>query len=355
MSEAQSIIPPVETPRKGASPGEILKKSVGLHLHHFGPFTRVLLAPVGLMVVSAYACIGLSHLYIEQAEIFLGGYTPGNIGFVLLGLLAVMLGPFLLFKKGLIDYAIYMASLCGNAMDVLNGQVPDFKEAYTAFAKEKLTPYFILLTAYLLVPLLAFLPFIMGSILAGLIQTKGVPALVFGSGLLLSMGAGVISTFALILLSFIFQVAAFEKLTLNPLPALLQSSRMVLHAPFRTLILQVILMILTGTVLPLPLAGLFRLLGLTFPLDFLHRGFVDSLLSDIAPESGWGDYIPYYDWIYGFLLGHAQAISASLSNTLVMSMITSLLLPLGTFAFTLLYRDVQSGRENKHPGNSHQL
>jgi hypothetical protein len=351
MSEAQSIIPPVETPPKGASPGEILKKSFVLYLSHFGPFTHVLLAPVGLMVVGAYACIGLSHLYIEQAEIFLGGYTPGNIGFVLLGLLVVMLGPFLLFKKGLIDYAIYMASLCGNAMDVLNGKAPDFKETYTAFAKEKFKPYIVLLTAYLLVPLLAFLPFITGSLLAGLIRAEGVPALVFGSGLLLSLGAGIISTIGLILLSFIFQVAAFEKLNLNPLPALLQSSRMVLHAPFRTLILQVILMILTGTVLPLPLSGLLRLLGLALPLDFLHRGFVDSLLSDIAPESGWGDYIPYYDWIYGFLCSHVQAISASLSDTLVMATITSLLLPLGTFAFTMLYWDVQSGRENKHPDN----
>ncbi|HEY9688307.1 MAG TPA: hypothetical protein V6C52_15160 [Coleofasciculaceae cyanobacterium] len=351
MSEAQSIILPVATPPEGGSLGTILKNSFVLYRGHFGPFTRVLLVPVGLMMVGAYACIGLSHLYINRIEQAMGGLNVGNIGFFLLGLLLVMLGPLLLLKKGVLDYAIYMASLCSNTAEVLNGKKPDFEGAYAAIAKEKFKPYMALLTAYLVIPLLAFLPFIMGSILAGLIQAEGLPALIFGMGLLLSLGAGIICTVCLILLSFIFQIVAFEKLTLNPLPAFLESSRMVFQAPFRTLSLQIILMILTGTLLPFPLAGLLRLLRLTFVLDFLHRGFVDSLLLNIAPESGWGDVLPYYDWIYGFLRNNTPAIAASLTDTLVMAIITSLLLPLGTFAFTLLYWDIQSRLKNKLSGN----
>lgn len=328
--------------------GRILAESFKLYLMHGWPFTRPLLLPMAMIILGLYGCIGLTSLYLKAMEPYLDG--PLSIILVLLGFFLIFCVTFLVLKTGFLQYIFYIVSLCNNTAQVLQGEKPDFKAAYQEIFKTKLKPYAMLLTGYFIPSLIALLPPVLAIMLAALFQTPAVTILLIAVGFLASLALGAAWVIYVFFLTYIFQITAFESVPLNPLPTFRESAVMTWQAPFKTFFMQVLLLLLTSYIIPCPLVWLLRAMNLTYPLDLLHRSFTGGLLQGLAPEAGWGEMVDSYDMIYPIIQEFFQHLPAMLTDSLLGAVITSLLLPLGTFAFTLLYFDIKVRQKTVQAG-----
>lgn len=314
----------------------ILKETIRLYKRAGLNFTRVLLPPVGLMALTFYGFTLLLTLINNQIIHHPRLVQAHPLEFILLSLLLALVAIVLVLKGGW-QYLVYWASLNRNAQEAIENRSPDFRGAYHHIAKEQGWPYKTLVAMYCALPLLACLPVLLAPILGGFAGAEhqwAAPVFMLGgivfSGLLLLLWL-----LAAVFFTFIFQITAFEGLSASPARAFLQSARLTLQRFGTTLALQVILLISTNYLLNYPMALLLRVLRLSQPLDQLHQWILMSYLDGLEPTT------PLQEQAMSLLQGHLPDLAAGLTDSLLMVLITALLLPLGTFAFTLLYRDIQ--------------
>jgi hypothetical protein len=311
-------------------------------MQHGWPLTRVLLLPTLYILIGLYSCLILCHGFINTVTDHYMALAQQHL-LLFLAIVAVLaLGTLSLFFKGFWQYAVYWTSLNLNAQEALTGQPLDIPAAYRLIAQEKRVAYKLLLVAYGALAGLAVTVFVACALLATLLTLLQNPVAAGGLlliGLVVStllLGLWVILT---IPMSLAFQVMVFQPTAQpNPLPILLESGRMVMKRFWATLGLQLILLIATNYLLTLPIAFVARVSRLVMPLDALHQWLIGMLLSSAASDPG-SD--PTVRQLISTMQGMAPELAHGWTDATVMLAVTALLLPLGTFAFTLLYRDIR--------------
>jgi hypothetical protein len=139
-------------------------------------------------------------------------------------------------------------------------------------------------------------------------------------------------------MSLVFQVMVFQPTAgNNPVPILLESGRLVIQRLWTTLGLQLILFLATNYVLTMPVAFLGRLFHLVAPLDALHQWVLGLVLHNLTTQPD--SHLALQQWTSA-LPGLVPELARGWTDSTVMLIMTALLLPLGTFVFTLLYRDI---------------
>lgn len=316
----------------------IVRETLRLYRQAGWSFTRMLLLPIALMTLTMYGFILLltllgnvmtAHPELTQT------YGLLFIGLsLLLGLIAII--PVL---AGGWHYVVYWASLNRNAVEVIENKTPDFEAAYQLIAHDQRWTYKTMVVIYCALPILACLPIMLVPIVSGLLPASEASSLagpllmLFGilfGGLLL-----LVWVIAAVFFSFIFQIAALEGLTASSALPFLKSAQLTWSRFWTTLSLQLLLLISTNYLLNYPISWLLRLLRISAPLDWLHQWILASQIEGVIPTS------PFHSQLISQIQANLPEIAAGLTDSIIMLLITALLLPLGTFAFTLLYRDIQ--------------
>lgn len=328
MSETRIAV--VETPPSSRTFAGLLLETARLYRRHWAPFTRRLLLPMLWIYLGAYTCLAGTF----RAVAWMTGQDPlfmANQTWLALAIVGAICAVTLTcFCRGFWQYMVYWASLNINASEVIEGRKPDFEAAYQTVAA-KARPYSILLITYCLLPLTAIIPVIACNLIGARLALH-TQVLLSLAGLLLGGGIGLLWLVGMIFLSLMFQVVAFEPLPDNPIPTFLRSARLVWPRFWQATGLQVILYMVTGYVVPWPIWGVIWLLHIAEPLNMLHRWMTEKYLE-------WAVMPPEMALLAGWIQQDIPGFAVQVTGMVVMMAIVSLLLPMGTFAFTLLYRE----------------
>lgn len=335
---------------------QLLVDSLLLYKKHFWTFTRPLLAPTLLATAGFYAFTILMSAYTQYVathpEIQEFYFVPAMI--VLLLITAATGGVIYL---GLWQYMVYTVTLNVNAREALEDWPLNVPGAYRKMDWPTKVSYKILLSAFMIAIGLD-LPILMLTLVPCVILALAAQA-VGGdnfSNTVLNISGNVAMLFGIIplyLLTFISQIVAFEHIPRNPMPTLLKSCRMFWQAPWRTIALQTVLLILTCYLVPLILVMPLRLLHLTFPLDGLHQWLIHLMLTGFDPAANrelgtllrqvhemLPAYVPEPQALFSQWQTAVPGMAGFVTDQLLMTLIITLILPWGTIAFAMLYRDI---------------
>lgn len=312
----------------------ILGHSLKLYIRHWKAFTLTLLWPVGQILLGMYASQILTLLFTQWAQPFFATFPVP----VLSGVLLIALGSVFLILRGTWQYLVYWASLSINAWEAEEDRPIDFKGAYQSIVQTKKLSYSVLVATYFSLPLLVLIPvFIMSAV--GALLGQQMLELLFIVGMLQSFVLSLGWILSLILFSFVFQVAAFEKgIPVNPGPTFMLSAKLVLKRFWETLGLQLIVFLTTNFLIPQPIVLLANLTQLSKPLDWLHHWLIRQLLTGNSQ-----DLVGQPSLIENLLQNNehlAQLLAQTLTAFTIGGTLTLLLLPFGTIVFTLLYKDI---------------
>jgi hypothetical protein len=322
-------------PPQSRSAGAILGQSLKLYARQWKAFTGVLIWPIGQMILGVYGSQIINLWLLEQNQALAMRFPWAAIGLIIV---VTLLCTGLILRGGW-QFMLYWASLCLNAWEAENGQPLDFKKAYLSLAREKKGPYAILACTYFSLPILTFLPVIFLSLLGAFLGPNMLELLML-AGLVQSLLLGGLWVVSLIPLTFIFQIAAFENgLPTNPAHTFLLSCKLVLKQFWRTTSLQITVFLLTNILIPQPLVWLFRLFRLSAPLDQLHGWLIEQLMLGLDGEPAFKN-LHLWENLLGEGFSWVQFLSQTLTDLGLSCTLTLLLLPVGTLAFTLLYKDI---------------
>jgi hypothetical protein len=331
---------PSQQPTSIKSLWTILGETLYYYRQHGVFFTQVLLLPIFQITLAFYVCILLTNwlvnFLVQNHPVFVQKHP---ILVITTLLLIGLIGIFWVIRGGW-HYLVYWTALNINACEAIEHKPINFKDAYQTIANQKKQAYKMLVIAYGLLPLLACLPIcltaLLGILMGGSPFESLVPFSLLFSGLL-SGTLLILWLVATLFLSFIFQIAAFEPISRNPIPNYLRSSQWVLQRFGTTLGIQVILLISTNYLLNLPIVLLFRVLRFSQPLDWIHQWLLQTMLEGSHASNS----IPM------MLQSYLPDLAKTTTDSVLMLLITALLLPLGTFAFTLLYRDITQSQNTQ--------
>lgn len=332
MTEAGTARPESHKPPQRRSCRAILGRSLTLYGRHWRRFTSALLWPVAQIMLGAYASQILPLFFLTIAA----PYTFGFPWLVLGVVLVIAFLSMLLMLRGTWQYLVYWASLSENAWEAEEEQFIDFRMAYEGLLLQKRTAYTVLLCAYFGLPFIAVLPLLVLAPLGALLGQSMLELLLL-LGVLQSLSLALIWVFSLILFSFVFQIAAFENgLPVNPGHVFTLSVKLVLKRFWSTVCLQIAVFLTANFLIPQPLVWLARITHISAPLDWLHGWLLRETLR--GNESIWQN-LPF---LGGLMTDEqlTQLFIHALTDMTLATTITLLLLPFGTFVFTLLYKDI---------------
>jgi hypothetical protein len=285
-------------------------------------------------------CLYVAYLTVDYATKNIPTVAQEHLGLFLLLILVITLGTLIWLFIGAWKYAVYFGTLNINAQQVLDGERLDFEMAYKTITPEKRMPYkLLLMLAYMLLPILSLGNMVLFCILGAFALSVGNTLMYLGAlliGFLLSILILLAWLLLLIPLSLVVQIAVLENHAFNPIIIFKRSAQLVFKRFWATLSLQVILFAATNYLVPLPLAFLFRALHLSAPLDHVHQWIIGLVFSGITEGSV---SEPQAAEAFSLLKNMMPHMAQGWTDLTVMLIITALMLPWGTFAFTLLYRD----------------
>jgi hypothetical protein len=349
MLETPYISPEILPP--GQKLPQILEQTARQYFRHASILTRPLLLPLLKIILGGYSCLALNYLFINTLsapEHF--SWAAQNLGLIFSGMLMITVATLWFFVAGFWELLVYFVSLNRNAMEIFCKQPAQTDLAYKTVVKSNAGAYQILLLAYVLIPLLLFI--LLSSASWGLLASQSggdiLATVASMAGVLALQLVGLIAWLAIgVLFTFVFQIAAFEKLPLNPLPVMLRSCQLVFARWPAILALHITLALLTTVIAPWTATTLLRLSRLVWPLDQFHLWLGRLIVQGAEPVDATSSLIPGYDQLFQNITQQLPAIAASCSDILISFVVTTLLLPLGALAFTRLYWDIQLQREKK--------
>jgi len=346
---------PVLPPLRPQSIVDIFTASTKLYAAHWRPFTRVLLPSMLYQVLGIYGSVIGAYFLMDYFEARVIAGDPAAFTMLFVTLIPWMLATVALFCMGFWQYVVYFASLNINCAEVIQGKTPDFKTAYRAI-EAKTWPYAFTLKLLIVVQIAWFFTSL-GSFVWALYSKQPWNVIIFLSGQALSillLTAGVLLS---VYFSMVFQVVAFEAITLNAFNTARKSFAYVWNNFWRTVTLFLVLSAFTGLIAPTLFTVIARPLQLLLPVDLFHQWFVKMLLEGMQPSL---DYeIPLDTMMslvlkqpslnpYQLLMSQLPAFAAMCTDSLISLLMTALMLPWGTFAYTLLYGDLRARYEARH-------
>ena len=311
----------------------IFSRAWGLYMKHFWSVTGALFTPVLLISAGGYGCLALNYKFMDYIVENHSAWLVDSPWQVFGPVAAITIGTMMLFVWGFWRYLLYYASLNINAAEAIEGRPMNFRDAYRAVAKQSWA-YSILLITYGVLMLATMLPYIASLLAGAATEDANARIILLLSGVATSALLWLVAFVVMIFLTLVFQITAFEKLPVNPLITFRRSAAMVSKRLGTTVGLQVILMIVTG-VAPIPVLGVLELIGLTRPLDALNQWIINYLVG--SPPT---TLTPEQLQVMSIINQHQEALAQAISQMVLSTILIALMLPLGTFAFTLLYREV---------------
>lgn len=319
--------------------GQILQETWQHYGQNGWALTRPLLAPILKTTLGVYACLVLNYLFINEwgASLLALGY----FGWIITGILLITTATLWPAVNGFGEYLILSVSLNRNAAETFCKQPIQIKPAYDLVLKENSNAYQMLLLVYLLIP--AGVMLVLGVLSVGVLLMLQQNILTISSliGLVLvQILGGVMNLIIALFLTFIFQIIAFEKASLNPWPVLVKSVQMVWRRLPAAVGLQIILALVTLVIVPGVAVILGRVLWISAPLDQLHLWLIGLITQGASPTPENVSIVPAYGQFFQNVQSNTMMVANGLTDTVLSWIITALLLPLGTLAFTRLAWDI---------------
>jgi hypothetical protein len=155
-------------------------------------------------------------------------------------------------------------------------------------------------------------------------------------------------SFLSVYLSLAFQVFAFES-SINAINAIKKSFCMVINNFWRTLFLGILLFVITGIIVPnifeVFLKGNFVTNFISYPVKL----YVSSIIPD--PVALYNSLSTDFRPLISDPQNIVNEISVSITFSIVSTLITAMMLPLGTACYALLYMDIVKRKELKDKKN----
>jgi len=301
---------------------------------------QYLITPLLMQFVGFYGSVLFSFCLMDWA---VGSGSQGNLavamGFSLVVFVVGLLGLGL-FMKGFWEFLVLFVTLNTVAEAHL-----DRSAVKTALiqAREQLKPQkgaysiylFIVMLVQIIVAVLVVIPFIPLTVIFmnDPIKLNWINEL-----------SGVILTLAMLIVytpfSFGFQALAFSSSRQSGTQLVQESLRVSRGHYWRALVLLIVCAVVTIGILPWAVEVLLRLTGFIKPLDTLHNWIVSQWLRSVQELPG-GDLLAQ-----GYV-SQLTEIGQKLTHDFLVFLISSLLLPWGTFVYALLYKDIQAIEDAK--------
>ena len=318
-------------PKAGTNIFAIIFKSLMLYIKNFLPLTRVTLFPVFGQLIGLILIFYPTYLYREQFLVKLSAQNlQQNLVFVLLGLILIVVPGFAIFMKAFWDYMIITASLNTMVSDIVkNGNLGNSNN-HNNSVKLRTREYIILLFVLTLFwLLLLFLPYLVCIPVAIFSFTLVMP--VFS---LMMLIYGIFTVVLSVNHSLIFQIFSFEsKSTIE----IIKKSWYLIKGNFwRTCFMGIILLAITWWFVPNFFSSIFEKSSLLGYSVLPFKAYV-NLFSQNP--------------IFVEFLTKAKLTTYTLSENLALItvgiVISSMMLPLGSICFTLLYFDILERKNTK--------
>ena len=338
-----------ESKKTGKTIFELISRSFKIYFDNFPKLTRVMLFPVFGQVLGMILIFVVNYFYTQKYLVKIAdGTLNHNILLAIIGMFVLMVPGFILFVKAFWEYLVAMVSLNKMVWNIEKTETFEHFKLYNKEIADRKKDYIILLLLLtviwlfivLIFPVLSFMAGLFVHISPELIKQLGEnpsPELIAqNSGIIISyilanLAVFIISTVIIIFLSvkisLAFQVFAFENI--KPLDVIKKSWNLLRGNFWRTVFLGFVLMFFTATVVPL----IFNIVIITSGLiNYLVMPF-DAYISILLGGEEFGNIMQQAQLSRVELA--AQTVFASIDG-----IITSLMLPLGSAAFTLLYFDI---------------
>lgn len=318
----------------------IIFKSLIIYLKNFLPLSRVMLFPVFGQMVGLFLIFYPNYLYIEKYLGKISGETiHQNLAFVILGLILILIPGFAVFLKAFWDYMIVTVSLNNMISDIVKkGNFTNFK-VYNNSVKLRTGNYVMLLLIIMLLWLLVIIFPFSALFFGNFINTVLIVPIFF---LMV-----VISIIFLIILSvnlsLAFQVFAFESIT--GMDVIKRSWTLMKGNFWRTVFMGTVLLLITCLFVP----GLVNsLVEKSSFISYLMLPF-ESYIDLFSKNPMFIELLSKYNLT---AFGFAEILTLSVIGTII----TAMMLPWGSAAFTLLYYDaVPRAGKSKLPAEYEKL
>lgn len=298
-----------------------------IFLKNILPLSRAMLFPVFGQVIGIALILAPVYFYREY---YLVKLTPEELQrqlmFLFLGLIIMVIPGFIIFIKAFWEYMIVMVSLNTMVSDIVEKKPAHNFKVHAGAVKLRTKDYLILLFILMGVWLvLTLAPFVL-LILSSLVLNKILSTIVF----VLSMVACLaVLAIVSVYLCLSFQIFAFE--AISPIGVVKKSYEMINGNFWRAVVLGLVLMILTGAIIPTVFIELIKMSPVADYLVAPFEAYAEILLQNTGliekiRESGYT--------VYG--------VSKEFAYMSAGTFLTMFLLPLGSACFTLFYFDIKN-------------
>lgn len=307
----------------------IIFKSFVIYVKNFIPLTKVTLFPVFGQLLGLILIFYPTYLYkVYFLSMFSDQSLQQNMIFLLLGSLIITVPGFAVFLKAFWEYMIITVSLNSMVSDIVKKGFLGYLKAYSRDAKQRTGDYVILLLIltffWLVIMLFPYASCLLGALIS--------PDLILPVFVLFALVSCISAVLISVNHSLAFQVFSFE--AKSPVDIIKKSWQLIKGNFWRTFFMGIILLAVTWWLVP----GLFTSLleksplqpYLTYPFEayaylFSKNPVFLDILSKVQLTS------------YGFSL-NLMLITAG-------TIISAMMLPLGSVCFTLLYFDILERRK----------
>jgi hypothetical protein len=321
---------------------DIIREGALLYAKYWTTLTKPLIAPLALQAVGIGLSLGLSYLIINGLH---SVFPAMGIGWTLAAVAVTTATGMYLFFKGFWDYLVWFSGLCLVIRDLAEiNQVPSDSTIYSRISSRSLDFSLIWLFMFSLY----FIPLALGMLpiclLSGLPHATmwilGSTAVIMGVGYIL---AGVANLF----LSLSFQSFAFYPASAGS--TFFKSADMVSHGILKTCLISFMTFAAISWVIPSILISLLEFTPLlTWSSEVITHALLPSIIANYGPIWTSLDSNPDFHQLIN-LTQHFTGIAVTpervtyyVIECTLYSLITALLLPLGTCWFTLLYADLKT-------------
>ncbi len=321
--------------------GEILTQGTGVYGHHWLSLTRPLFYPLGAQLIGVIFWIVLTFESVDLLTTYVPQLNVWALWFIFL--LANLPGMYIFFH-GFWRYIVWVTALNLLARDLVENGTSDHVDAFYLRVVSRSVDYSLIwsfLFAILFIPLgLAVIP---------LSISAANPDWYWGcviAALLIILVGLVLGGILLIFFSLVFQVFAFTPGSAGA--SLFRSLDLVSVDIFKTLTILAIAVIATQFLLPSLVLVLCQALKLTQLLASGMEIGVSYILSKTTPSvlETQADY-PFLATAYRMLAEKPALLAHEIIQTLLYTIVSALLLPLGTCWMALLYADLKTRLDEK--------
>ena len=326
------------TRAKTSSISNIIGNGIKIYILNLFTLTNPIILPIiamifgiGLMIVPLYLLPKYYPLWAENISILNEMYSV-----VTIAILSVIPG-LILFKIGFWNYMLKLVSLNSMVGDILKKKVLKHNSYYTQIVSLRTKDYVLMLAIYCSI-------WIMGLSLPFSIYLFNIDPAFIGYFIIALESIAIFLLLILSLyLSLSFQVFAFET-AFGPMQTLEESFKLVLNNFWRILILTITLIILTSLLVPQIFSFITDILLIKSTIALPLKEFLNGVFNN---------YPQFFEAIQNIPFFSAQTLKAEnfieelakvMSFSIISSVISLLMLPLGSCLYTIFYFDAKKRR-----------